>query len=66
MIQIDGPWRRVYIKFVRNERMRAIPDITRGQLEYHNEPGELSTVIVEEAGMGIRKFRIANLPPDNL
>jgi len=66
MIQIDGPRRRVYIKFVHNEGMRAILEMTRGQLKYHYDTGEFSTVIVEEAGMGVRKVRIANLPPETL
>ena len=35
-------------------------------MEYHHKRGELSTVIVEESGMGVRKFRIANFPPETL
>lgn len=63
-IQIDGAWRRVYIKFVHNERMRTILEMTRGQLEYHHETGELTTIIVENAGMRVRRIRIANLAPE--
>jgi len=57
MIQIDGPRRRVYINFVYKKRMRAI-------LEYRHETGELTTVIVEEAEMGVRRIRIPNFPPE--
>jgi len=31
MIQVDGPRRRMYIKSVNNERMRAILEMTRGK-----------------------------------
>jgi hypothetical protein len=39
--------------------MRAILEMTRGQLVYRHETGELTTAIVEEAGMRVRRIRIA-------
>jgi hypothetical protein len=35
-----------------------------GQLAYHHENGERSMVKVEIAGMGVRRVRVANLPPE--
>jgi len=62
MIQIDGPQRRVYIKFVNTDQMMDLLQMVKGQLEYHHENGELSIVKVEVAGLGIKRARIANLP----
>lgn len=44
--------------------MMAVLQILKGQLEYHHENGELSLVKVEIAGLGIKRVRIANLPPE--
>jgi hypothetical protein len=64
MIQIDGPRRRVYIKFISNMRMQEVLLGTREGLEYKHDNGELSQVRIEIAGMGLKKVRIANLPPE--
>jgi hypothetical protein len=64
MVQIDGPQRRVYIKFVNTERMIAAFQMVKGQLEYHHENGELSLVKVELTGLGVKRVRIANLPTE--
>ena len=64
MIQIDGPRRRVYIKFVNALKMSQILDATNGQLSFRHENGEQSTVAIEIAGMGRREIRIAALPPE--
>jgi hypothetical protein len=64
MIQIDGPRRKVYIKFINNERIMAVLQPIRGPLEYHHDTGEMSMENVETAGMGIRHFRVANMPPE--
>ena len=64
MMQVDGPRRRVYIKFVTSEKMQTVLRSTAGQLEFQHDTGEISTVHVEIAGMGLRKIRIANLPPE--
>jgi len=64
MIQIDGPRRRVYIKFINDARLQAVLRTTEGQLDYIHENGELSVVYIERTGMGVRRVRVANLPPE--
>jgi hypothetical protein len=63
MIQIDGPRRRVYIKFVSADRMQAIIQGIQGQQEYKHDNGEISIVTVGLTCMGVRRVRVANLPP---
>jgi tRNA A22 N-methylase len=62
MIQIDGPTRRVYIKFSSEEQMKEVYMSTGGQLEYRHENGEISQVNI--AGMGTKRIRKACLPPE--
>jgi hypothetical protein len=64
MIQIDGPRRRVYIKFNNSDRALSVLQETAGRREFRNEPGELSVVHIHWAGMGLRRIRLANLPPE--
>jgi len=64
IVQVDGPRRRVFIKFVNNERMQEVIRTTQGQLEFHHENGELSLVQEEIAGLGMRRVRIVKLPPE--
>jgi len=64
MIQIDGPHRQVYIKFISADKMQLILQNIQGQQEYKHENGEISIVKVELAGMGVRRVRVANLPPE--
>jgi len=63
MIQIDGSKRHVYIKCT-EDSMDKILQATGGQKEYKHETGEITQVAIEIAGLGIKKFRIANLPPE--
>jgi len=64
MIEIDGPRRRVYIKFVSAERLQSILQNIQGQQEYKHDNGEISIVKVELAGMGVRRDTLAGLPPE--
>jgi len=64
MIQIDGPCRRVYIKFVSAKRMQSTLQNIQGQQEYKHDIGEISTVNAEIAGMGVRHIRVVNVPPE--
>ena len=56
MVQVDGPRRRVCIKFVNNERMQEVIRTTRGQLEFRHENGELSLVQVDIAGTAVAQW----------
>jgi hypothetical protein len=64
MIQIDGPKRHVYIKFNDEDKMLNVIRETEGEREYKHETGEITTVKIEPAGMGLRGIRLANLPPE--
>ena len=64
IIQIDGPKRQVFIKFANTERMQHVLQETNGQMEFRHDSGELSMVKIEPAGMGVRRIRIANPPPE--
>jgi len=63
-IQVDGPRRRVYIKFTKEDRMKDVLQGTNGLLEFRHDNGEISQVRIEHAGMGTRKVRVAGLPPE--
>jgi hypothetical protein len=62
MVQIDGPRRKIYVKFFEEKTMYEVLRRTEGSREYKHESGEVSKVQIKLAGMGIRKVRIANLP----
>lgn len=64
IIQTDGPRRRVYIKLATSEQSFAVVQKTSGNVEYRHDNGELFTVQIELAGLGTRRIRIANLPPE--
>jgi hypothetical protein len=61
-IQVDGPRRRVYIKFTRENRVKESLQDTKVLLAFRHDNGELSQVRLELAGMGTKKIRIAGLP----
>ena len=63
-LQIDGPRRRVYIKFNSEFRLQQILHDTNGQLDFHHDNGELSKVIIELADVGLKNVRLARLPPE--
>jgi hypothetical protein len=64
MIQVDGPWRRVYIKFCDYERMQAVTRALPGQMEYRHDNDALYLVQIKIAGMGVRRIGVAGLPPE--
>jgi hypothetical protein len=64
MVQIDGPRRRVYIKFVNTLKMTQILNKTNGNLSYRHDNGEQSNVTIEIAGLVTREIHIATLPPE--
>ena len=64
MIQIDGIRRQVYIKFIDLSSVHDILRVTNGEIVYKHVTGEISTVRLMEAGMGSKRVRLANLPPE--
>jgi hypothetical protein len=64
LVQIDGPVRQVYIKFRDPNKMYNILRITNVQGEFKHANGEIAKVRIEAAGLGIRKVRMANIPPE--
>ena len=64
MVQIDGTGRQVYIKFRDPNRMYDILRTTNVQGEFRHANGEISKARIEEVGLGIRRVRMANIPPE--
>ena len=64
VIQIDGIRRQVCITLAVTESVLALLRDTVGQAEYKYPSGELSIVNVAMAGLGTKRVRIANLPPE--
>ena len=64
MIQIDGIRRHVYIKFSAPQRMQAILTATQGQKDFRHDNVEISKVRIEAVGLGMRRVRVASLPPE--
>jgi len=50
--------------FATSEQMYSVLQKTAGQLDFRHDNGEISVVQIELAGMGTRRVRIANLPPE--
>ena len=57
-LQIDGPRRRVYIKFNSELQLQTILHDTNGQLEFHHDSGELSKVMIELADVCTKKVKL--------
>jgi hypothetical protein len=65
LLQIDGSKRKIYLKFFSVDKMYAVIQETGGTKEYYHESGEISNVVIELAGMGVRKVRLACLSPES-
>jgi hypothetical protein len=64
MIQIDGPRRRVYIKFHSSDQPYAVLQATEWRVEFRHDNGELSLVNISVAGMVMRRIILAGLAPE--
>jgi hypothetical protein len=64
MIQIDGTRRQVFIKFTDFHFVQDILNATNGETAYKHATGEISPVRLMIVGMGPRRIRLANLPPE--
>jgi hypothetical protein len=54
----------VYIKFIEQSYIQALIHDTKGQAEYKHTTGKLSIVDITNDGMGNKRVRITNLPPE--
>jgi len=64
VIQIDGPLRKVYVKFISSESMMRVLQPIQGDINFHHVNGEISKVKIDIAGVGIRRVRVSTLPPE--
>jgi len=64
MLQIDSPRCQVFIKLKQCNELHRIIQETIGLQEYKHSNGEKSQVRIEMAGLGTKRIRIANLPPE--
>jgi hypothetical protein len=64
MIQINGTKRQFFIKFAEQQSVINLLHATAGQTECNHHTGEITQVAISEAGMGFKRIRVANLPPD--
>jgi hypothetical protein len=54
VLQIDGPRRKVYLKFVTADEMNENLSELQGEHEYKHGTGEVSIVTVSAVGLGYR------------
>jgi hypothetical protein len=64
MIQIDGTKRQVFIKLAEKQSVVNRLHPTAGQEECKHHTVEITQVAISEAGMGFKRIRVANLPPE--
>jgi hypothetical protein len=64
MVHIDGIQRVVYIKLQHEQRLMQLLQTTQGHVEFRHSNGEISTVQIDMAGPGLKRIRIAHLPPE--
>jgi hypothetical protein len=54
----------VFIKLIDNKYVIDLLQTTKGQAEYNHHTGEITLVTISMAGMGNKRVRVANLPPE--
>jgi hypothetical protein len=64
MIQVNGIKRQLFIKMINNVSVQTILKETNGEAKYKHHSGEMCTVGIDVAGLGTKRVRIANLPPE--
>jgi hypothetical protein len=63
VLQIDGPRRKVYIKF-KTGKMMEYTNLQQGYYDCTHDTGEVTQVQVSPIGLGHRTVRVANLHPE--
>jgi hypothetical protein len=64
VIQIDGTKKQVFLKLIDDNSVQTLLTKTQGQVFCKHTNGERSLVTEEQAGLGKKKIRVANLPPE--
>jgi hypothetical protein len=64
MVEIDGFKRHVYIKLTDADSVHALLQDTAGHAGYKYQTGEMTVVHIALAGLGTKRIRVANLPPE--
>jgi hypothetical protein len=64
MIQVDGIRKQVCIKLVNNDCVQTLLRDTSGEAIYKHHSGELSTVGIAVADLGMKRVRVANIPAE--
>ena len=64
LVQIDGIRRQVFIKLRTSDQILTIIKDTNGRVDYKYPSGEVYPVTIDLAGLGTKRIRIANLPPE--
>ena len=64
VVQVDGPRSQVYVNFGEIQCLQKVLHSTNGKSEYKHDNGEISQVEITMAGMGSKRVRTANLPPE--
>jgi hypothetical protein len=63
VLQIDGPRRKVNLKFVTADKMNERLTQLQGEHEYKYDTGEVSILTVSAVGLGHRTVQVASVPP---
>jgi Fe2+ or Zn2+ uptake regulation protein len=64
VIQIDGQQRKVYINLTDHQAVVKFLQDTSRQVECKHSNEEITHVLLSEAGLGYRRVRVANVPPE--
>ena len=64
MIKTDGIRRQVFIILINNDCVQSLLRDTSGEIKYKHQVGVVSTVGITVAGLGTKRVRVANQPPE--
>jgi len=64
VIQIDGARKQAFVKFLDQKYVDKILQMTNGTTQFKHNTGEITQAKIDIAGLGSRRIRVANLPPE--